>query len=266
MQAAFRVDFGQRRGRQMNRTFKTLRKNISGLAGLALLAEISCAGAANAGVVFLSFGTPPGPPPAVPAGETLVTDFAAAAGLTGSYLLVTGPIANEAAPPAYTATSGDKSQYLAVLGGEAATLALPSPTEAISLYIGSLDAYNLITFFDDSTEVDSYTGQQLSVPFTTAEDNQRQIGQPDNDLSNGRLYFTFSSPVTSIEFASGKDAFEIAQVADVPYSEGGPNFPGSVPEASTWAMLLLGFSALGITRARHARKASPAPVRAARRR
>jgi len=248
--------------------FKALRENAGGLAALALLVEISCAGAANAGVVFVSFGTPPGPPPAVPAGETLVTDFATAAGLTGAYLLVTGRIANEAAQPAYTPTSGDKSQYLAVLGGDAAKLALPSPTEAISLYIGSLDAYNSISFFDGATLVGAYTGTQLSLPFTTAVDNQRQIGQLNSDLSNGRFYFTFSSPVTSIEFASGKNSFEIAQVADVPYSVGGPNFPGAVPEPSTWAMMLLGFSALGLTGFLGTQKTVPAraPVRAARRR
>jgi hypothetical protein len=252
----------------MKSTFRILRKKTSALQALTLLAGISSAGAANAGVVFVSFGTPPGPPPAIPPGESLVTDFATAAGLTGAYLLVTGRIANETAQPAYTATSGDKSQYLAVLGGDAATLALPSPTEAISLYIGSLDAYNSISFFDGATEVDSFTGKQLSVPFTTAEDNQRQIGQLNSDLSNGRFYFTFSSPVTSIEFASGKDSFEIAQVADVPYSEGAPNFPGAVPEPSTWAMMLLGFSALGLTGFLRTQKASPAPapVRAARRR
>jgi hypothetical protein len=180
--------------------------------------------------------------------------------------LVTGRIPNEAAPPAYTATTGDKSQYLAVLGGDAATLALPSPTEAISLYIGSLDAYNSIAFFDGATQVGSFTGAQLSLPFTTAEDNQRQTGQLDSDLSNGRFYFTFSSPVTSIEFASGKDAFEIAQVADVPYSAGAPNFPGAVPEPSTWTMMLIGFAGLGFTGFLRTRKPSLAPVRAARRR
>jgi hypothetical protein len=252
----------------MKRTIDSLVKNYSGLAALLLLAGIFCTGAANASVVFISFGTPPGPPPAVPAGESLVTDFSTGAGLTGAYLLVTGRIPNEAAQPAYTATSGDKSQYLAVLGGDAATLTLPSPTEAISIYIGSLDAYNSVSFFDGATEVDSYTGKQLSVPFTTAEDNQRQIGQLNSDLSNGRFYFTFSNPVTSIEFASGKDSFEIAQVADVPYSVGAPSFPSAVPEPSTWAMMLLGFAGLGFTGYRRAQKAIPAraPVRVRRRR
>ena len=228
----------------MKRLFEVFQRRSQILTALALLAGMACAGPADASVVFVSFGTPPA---AVPAGETLVTNFGTAAGLTGAYLLETGPHSGIAAPPAYSTTTADTSQYLAVLGGGSATLALPKPSESISVYIGSLDSYNTIVFFDGATQVASYTGTQLT-SLTTAVDNQAQVGQANSSLSNGRFYFTFSSPVTSIECVSSSNSFEIAQVADI---------ATGVPEPSSWAMMLIGFAGLGFAGYRRAKEAPP---------
>jgi hypothetical protein len=124
---------------------------------------------------------------------------------------------------------------------------LPKPSESISVYIGSLDSYNTIVFFDGATQVASYTGTQLT-SLTTAVDNQAQVGQANSSLSNGRFYFTFSSPVTSIEFVSSSNSFEIAQVADI---------ATGVPEPSSWAMMLIGFAGLGFAGYRRAKEAPP---------
>ena len=97
--------------------------------------------AGHAGLVSINFSPYGGgtTPPAVPAGDTLVTNFANSNGLTGTgnYLLVTGSSMGNYVAPAYSGSTSDPSQYLAVEANATATLTVPKET-GVAIYIGSL--------------------------------------------------------------------------------------------------------------------------------
>jgi PEP-CTERM motif len=195
---------------------------------LAALGSLAFAPAANASLLSLTFVgygggyQPPTPPP----GESFITDFSSSAGLTGSYLLVTGTTVDYAAP-AYSATTRDPSQYLAIEGGDSATLSLGKSYDGVEIYVGSLDSYNTISFSNGL----SFTGGALAAYGAVDDGDQQSIS------SNGLFYFAFSpdEAVDSVTFSSSGNALEVA----------GVSASSAVPEPSTWAMLLIGFAGLG---------------------
>jgi hypothetical protein len=203
---------------------------------LAVLGFLAFAPAANANLVSLTFVgygggyQPPTPPP----GASLITDFSSSAGLIGSYLLVTGTTGDYAAP-AYSATTRDPNQYLAVEGGDTVTLSLGKSYSAVQIYVGSLDAYNTISFSNSL----SFTGGALAAYGAQDDGDQQSIS------SNGLFDFVFSADeaVHSVTFSSNSNALEVA----------GVSAGGTVPEASTWAMLLIGFAGLGYAACRKPR-------------
>ncbi len=200
------------------------------LLGTAL-ASLALATAANASQVsFLQYGGAY-TPPALRPGATLVTDFASNAGLSGTYTLTNGT-SGTAAAPAFSSSLQDPDQYLAIEGGDTATLQLPDALD-VEIYVGSLDSYNTISFSNGT----SFTGTQLA-SLTGAIDNGDQWA----GTSNGLFTFHFASDVTSVTFASTTDALEVAQVSS------------GVPEPSTWAMLGLGFAGLGFAAFRRSGK------------
>ena len=194
----------------------SLRLPVAASAALALLA---LAASASASVSFVPYGT------ALPAGEVTITNFATLAGASGTAGLFTGSQGGVSAAPAFSASTVDTASYLSVQGGESETLAL-APSHEISIYVGSLDSYNTITFGGAGGA--SFTGVQLAA-LTTAQDSGNQTA----GSSNGRFIFDFSAPVTSVTFASGSNAFEVASVA------------GAVPEPAAWALMLVGVGAVG---------------------
>jgi hypothetical protein len=143
------------------------------------------------------------------------------------------------AAPALSSTTRDAASYLAVEGGESETLALPAALD-VEIYVGSLDSYNTITFGGPGGASYTYTGSLLAT-LTTAIDN----GDQQSGSSNGLFDFSFAAPVTSVTFSSGQNALEVA----------GVSVSSTVPEPSTWAMMLLGFA--GLRRGR-AKRNSPA--------
>ena len=172
-------------------------------------------------MTFVSYGT------ALPAGETLITDFSTSAGLTGG-TLVTGSASGVTAAPAYNATpTFDTAQYLSVGGGQSATLTF-APTTEVSVYIGSLDGYNTLAFGGAGGA--TFTGSDLGAISGADDGNQTAAN------TNGRFIFDFSAPVTSATFSSSSNAFEVASLAG-----------GAVPEPATWALMLVGFGAAGAT-------------------
>ena len=193
-------------------------KILAGAAAAALTVFIAPL-AAQAGVSFISYGT------ALPTGESLITDFSSSAGLTGGNLVM-GSAGGVTAAPAYSATTFDAGQYLSVPGGGSATLTF-APTKELSIYVGSLDSYNTLTF--GGLGGVSYSGSAMGA--ISGADNGDQTG-PN---TNGRLVFTFASPVNSATFQSSANAFEVASVA------------GVVPEPATWAMMLIGIAGMGAT-------------------
>jgi hypothetical protein len=203
---------------------------ICAAVGVALV-SLSLAASADASVSFVPFGT------ALPPGETTITNFATLGGVTGTAGLFTGSESVSAAP-AFGPGVFDAASYLSVQGGESATLSLAAVRE-ISVYAGSLDSYNTITFGGPGGG--SYTGGLLSALTTAIDDGNQAAGS-----SNGRFIFDLSAPVTSVTFSSGGDAFEVASVA------------GGVPEPASWALMLIGVGGLGAIRRRWRQAASPA--------
>ena len=185
---------------------------------LGPVAALGVASAANAMTIVASTN---GPDSGIPAGQHLITDFSSAAGLSGSYQLVTSSVSGQ-----YAAPFQDATQYLAVLGGNTATLAISPALKALSFYWGSVDDYNTVSFFSGSNLVASFTGSQI--PAAPAD------GSQGNPLNNRRVSFNFGGePITSVNFSSGQNAFELDTVS------------GAVPEPATWALLILGMGMTG---------------------
>ncbi len=169
---------------------------------------------------------------ALAAGQTSVLNFDSpnAAGYTfaGStagliYNGADGLHVNIAAPPA-----GDSTLYMALQKGQIATLNTPF-LKTLSLYIGSLDPTNKITFNGLGGFTQSFVGSDL---FNPAQGNQ------SNDQNNRRFYFSFnpSNKVDQIVFTSNENSFEFDNIGGL---------ASGVPEPSTWAMMLLGFGGIG---------------------
>jgi hypothetical protein len=192
-------------------------------------------------VSFVSYGGAYAPP-AVPVGDTLITNFSTDAGLSGTgYRLVTGdPRGGDGSDAPYLGPSigPDPFQYLAVNAGGSATLTVPA-VEQIQIYSGSLDYYNTISFSNGL----SYTGAKLA-KLSGAKDSP-----PDDKFdpsSNGLFYFSFSSDITGVTFSTSQNSYEIAQVSGLLTSSQGAakGLASGVPEPSTWAMMALGFAGL----------------------
>ena len=185
---------------------------------LGLVAALGVASAANAMTIVASTN---GPDSGIPAGQHLITDFSSDAGLSGTYQRPTGSVSGQYAAPFQDATS-----YLAVLGGNTATLAISPALKALSFYWGSVDDYNTVSFFSGRNLVASFTGSQI--PAAPAD------GSQGNPLNNRRVSFNFGGEqITSVNFSSGQNAFELDTVS------------GAVPEPATWALLIVGMGMTG---------------------
>jgi hypothetical protein len=195
---------------------------------LAAAAVLTLAGASPASA--LTFVTTPGSAAsfAAPAGGTTVNfNGALPSGFTLSGgQLVTGDNANINAEPAFS----DGSRYLAVLAGQTATLTAQSGFTAVSLFLGSVDSFNTLEVLSTAgTVLGSFTGSQLV---------NNPTGNQNAANTNLRVNF-FNTPgeanIGGLRFSSGQNAFETDNIA----------FLGAVPEPATWAMMLLGFGAVG---------------------
>ena len=206
------------------------------LLAAAVMAPASLAHATS--MTFTGYGV------ALPPGETLVTDFSTLPGaFTGDGSLVTGSSAGVYAAPAFSASSFDTGQYLAIEGGQSETFTPTAPIGDLSVYIGSLDAYNSITVAFSGGGTHTYTGADIASMSGAIDDGDQSSGN-----SNGRLTIFFSSPVSSVTFGSSSNAFEVASVAT-----------SAVPEPAAWSMMLIG---LGVTGAVLRRRRSPALAQA----
>jgi hypothetical protein len=143
---------------------------------------------------------------------------------TSSADLVTGTGSGFAAP------FGDTTQYVTVgtdpTPGSAA-LTIAAGLNYLGLYWGSIDTYNNIHITDSaggSFDVNSTTFPQL----LPANGDRGLLGSAYVNIVDPLGFFT------SVTFSSQSQAFEFDNVK-----------VGTVPEPSTWAMMLLGFLGLG---------------------
>ena len=107
----------------------------------------------------------------------------------------------------------------------------------VSLLWGSVDSYNLLEFLDASNNVlASFGGTAI---FNPANGNQTSPN------TNPWVLFTLSgtdvAALSSVRLTSNTNAFEIDNMAI-----------NAVPEPGTWAMMLLGFGAIGFAMRRRA--------------
>ena len=192
---------------------------------LVLVASMlgACATAANAAVSFSSnpFDTLP---PA--SGQVLVNNFDGVTNPLFSFsggTIRTGNIVNLAAAPAFDGTHYEAAEF-----GNSFTLTGPI-LKSMSVYIGSLDTYNLITFKGAGGFTQSFSGSALFAPAN---------GNRTSANTNRQFFFTFSAAdeVDQVVFSSGKPAFEFDNI----YAA-----VSGVPEPATWTMMILGFGMAG---------------------
>ena len=189
------------------------------------LIALALAGTANAVTIASSTNGPDSGPLA---GQTVINDFEAGApaNLTGTFTIAQGSLVNQ-----YAAPLGDTTKYLAVLGGNSATLTLAQSYQNLSFYWGSIDSYNTVTFTNLAGQnVGTFTGAQIP----GAPDN----GAQGDALNNRRVNFNFGTDsVNKITFSSNQNAFELDTIAA----------GGAVPEPATWAMLITGMGMVGVS-------------------
>lgn len=120
----------------------------------------------------------------------------------------------------------DTSNYLAILGNDAETVSFASMRNSFGLYWGSIDTYNSIAFYNNGHFITSYAGSDLApllpIPF----------GNQANDGSNRYIRFSGMGLFDTVVLNSGGNSFEL------------DNITSSVPETSTWMMMLVGFAGL----------------------
>jgi hypothetical protein len=194
---------------------------------------IACATGCSAPAVLstiITFDDVTGPLPAAsPITSPSIT--AAGATFTGDGAVVQGSVNGQ-----YAAPAGDTSQYLTTgftgtQGTKTEYLVLNKTYTNFGLYWGSVDGYNTLSFYDHSTNtLTSFSGNQIAPPAN---------GNQTSDLTN--VYVNFTGPFDEVIFQTQAPAFEVDNLA-----LGGPVLQvGSVPETSTWAMMILGFLGMG---------------------
>ena len=143
-------------------------------------------------------------------------------GLTGGSV-VQGSVTGVNAAP-----YGDTTNYYSVgpSAGNPATVLISGGFDKVSLYWGSIDSYNTLSFLGAGGSVlQSFTGTQI-LGFTPTQLESRTV--------TFGLSAAESAVVTGIRFSSTTNAFEFDNLAI-----------GSAPEPATWATLMLGFGVAG---------------------
>lgn len=144
--------------------------------------------------------------------------------LAGNAAIQTGSNALGAAPP------GDGSAYLTVAPGGTAILSAGGAfINSLSFFMGSPDTYNMISFFNGSTLLQTITGANFN---GATPNGDQSVGQR---ISFGGL----PSNVTSVSFTSASPAFELDRIMATSAALG-------VPEPATWGMIILGFGMVGM--------------------
>jgi hypothetical protein len=139
-----------------------------------------------------------------------------------------GSLANQYAAPLGMGTNTTTgTTYMAVEGGGSETVTFQTPQTSIAIYWGSIDGVvggNLNSF---AVTMDNYTLTGADLVSMGALGN----GSQTDPLANQLVTITGLAPFTSATFTSTNNAFEFSIAG--------------VPEASTWAMMALGFVGLG---------------------
>jgi hypothetical protein len=211
----------------------SMHKLLLGIAGVATLAVASSASAA----VVVGSNAPGTSPYSGPA-ATFDFDTPGTTPVTiGGGVITTGTTSGLFAQP-----FGSSGNYYSVGPSTSSpgTIDLSSFGDifAISILWGSIDTYNTLEFIDSvGNVIADFTGTEIVAPAN---------GDQSNPATNRVVQFNFGggdeSLVAGIRLTSPQNAFELDNIAVNP-----------VPEPATWAMMLLGFGAVGFAMRRRRR-------------
>ena len=164
------------------------------------------------------------------AGETLYASFSpGSTGGVNPIMIYSGSPSGIAADPA---VGGQGDPYLAVLANQTATFSFAGGLSQLGLDYGSADTYNFFQLFFSDGNNQILSGQNI-IDFGTADGNQTAA------RTNGRLtFFAGAGPsITGLTLTSNANSLEADNFGVV----------SAVPEPGTWAMMLLGFGAIGFS-------------------
>ncbi len=200
---------------------------LRALAAAALTAALVASPASALTITLYNSDLP------LPPGQQIIEDFDAVHADGVNFTFVAGPntlersgalglLSGISAPP-----PGDVTDYFTVKAGGKATLTSLTGLRAFSFYLGSPDTYNAVKFFDTLGGSFTLNGAQIWGASGGADGNQTWGRRVSYDFEGSR--------VNKIEFTSSGNSFEFDSLA------------GSVgvPEPATWAMMILGFGAVG---------------------
>jgi hypothetical protein len=206
----------------------------------ALIAAVATTGLASAASATVMVGAAPGG--TAPVGSTITYDFDSniPTGTNPADIVGPGSTAN-----AYAQPLASLGHFFSVGPSTTASggFSLGSNIGSFSFIWGSIDTYNTLTL-TTAGGVYTYSGTYIAslIP-TPANGNQ---GAPQ---TNPIVTFFLSGADqngVSLSLASTQNAFEIDDVA-----------VNGVPEPATWAMMLLGFGAIGVAVRRRRKTALP---------
>jgi hypothetical protein len=123
---------------------------------------------------------------------------------------------------------GTTGNYLSVLGGGSENVTFSDRT-SFSFFWGSLDNYNTIVVHTTAGD-QQFLGS--AIPGLVGDNVQATGCQT---LTNCNRYFTFTdvgAEITGFTISSSQNSFELTNIS-------------AIPEASTWAMMILGFMGVG---------------------
>ena len=197
---------------------------------LATAALLGATGANAAALVPATFTYQPGVG-GLQGGETLFASFSPGSdgGVSGSgYVIQTGSNGIGADP----AVGGQGDPYLTVPGGATANFSFAGGIGSLGLDYGSADDYNTFTVTYANGDYSTLTGTQvlLSPPAN---------GDQTAARTNGRLTFAAlgGNAITGLTLQSSGNSLEVDNLG----------VRGAVPEPATWAMMLIGFGAAGVS-------------------
>lgn len=164
-------------------------------------------------------------------GESIIFDFNGGAPAAGNSF-TGGAIFATSVPGIAAAPAGDNTPFFAVQGGQTAVFTFAKALKSFSVYIGSVDSYNSLQFTGPG-----YNSGVFSASALPGGDN----GDQTSGSTNRRFFFSFGpgESVKTVTLASTSNSFELDNIA-----------AATVPEPSTWAMLIGGFGLVGFARRR----------------
>lgn len=211
------------------------------MRSLYLGAMIAAAAGASAAGAAVTVSASPYDLPA-PAGVGTLVDFdhALPTGftLTGEgYLIQSGDNSLGAAPAAGpTDATDDQSAYLSIYGGWAKLMG-GTAFHSVSFFWGSMDNYNAFDLLDAHGNV----FQTILSGDIPAGGNGDQLGS----WTNQRVTITSVGAIYGVQLRSTTPAFEADNFFFSGSSSSNQIHVGDVPEPASWAMMLVGFGAVG---------------------